>query len=168
MEAASAQPFGQTIHLVAQFRNPGSTNVSYIATSAGLDHAAAANANDGVVLFTARLSVLVLPDPAGPDKFLVPSGSGDFIIVDSGGLRTEFSSIMVGHSSARNPLAAANTMAVPVKSDQTVVECGFMLGSQGTAHSGTLNATMILTGAWMQAFPGGAIHDPDLGNGHPT
>lgn len=166
----AGQTFNRPIHLAVLLRDSGGTTQSIVASVDALSYTDVSVALDGVALFNAKLSFLILPDPsAGVDAFVVPTGTAQITTRTSGGVLAERTTAMIGYdSSTRVPLAAGNSMAVPLANTQTFVECGFMLGSGGSAHTAQANASLIITGAWMQAFPGGVINDPDGANGYPT
>ena len=140
----------------------GSSNKVFFATRLGADNTMS---GDEQLHFTVRLSVLVVDDPidGGTKRYLIPAGTAGFVSSDPVSAVDSNTTVLGWNLGSNIPIAlpsgSHNQNAVAMQTpDNTLVQvhCGFVLGTGG-AHSGPNNVSLVITGAWINSFPGLAV-----------
>ena len=140
----------------------GSSNKVCFATKRGVDSTIS---GDEHLHFMVHLSVFVADDPldGGTKRYLIPSGRANITSSDPVS-NVDLSTGILGWDLGGNrPVAlpagahGSNAVAMQTPDDSLIeVNCGFVLGTGGV-HNGSNNVELVITGAWINSFPGLAV-----------
>lgn len=140
----------------------GSSNKVCFASRRGAD---ATMSSDEHLHFMVHLSVFVADDPIDgvTKRYLIPSGRVNILSTDPVSNVDLATGILGWDLGGNRPVAlpagshGSNAVAMQTPDDSLIeVNCGFVLGTGG-AHSGSHNVELVITGAWINSFPGLAV-----------